>query len=530
MQATYDFILIGAGSAGCVLANRLTENGQYTVLLLEAGGEDKDQNIKIPAAFPKNFKTKNDWAYHSVPLESLNNRSIFLPRGKTLGGSSSINAMIYMRGNRADYDGWAAAGNPGWSYREVLPYFKKSEGQTVHRDDYHGTDGPLTITDNRYTNQLTEVFLAAAEAEGYARNPDFNGAEQEGFGTLQVTQRNGVRCSAAVAFLHPARKRANLTIETHALVHRIMVENGLATGVEYEKNGKKQQVKANREVILSAGAFNSPQILLRSGIGDTSELARHGIPVVHHLPGVGRNLQDHLVYFAMFHSSYNKSLDAAERFPAVLGHLLNYFVYKKGPFSSNVAGAGGFFKTSPELTAPDQQIHFGPCYFNNHGFDNPKTGYGYSVGSVLLTPNSRGRLTLVAADPTAAPAIDYNFLSDPEDLKKSIAGYKVCQQIGMSKTFEPYRKGMFIPDKPLYDDQAIEDCIRATAETLYHPVGTCKMGHDAQAVTDAQLRVHGVGSLRVVDASIMPTIVRGNTNAPVIMIAEKAADMILARK
>jgi choline dehydrogenase len=524
----FDYVIIGAGSAGCVLANRLTASGQNTVLLLEAGGEDKDMNISIPAAFPKLYKSKNDWAYHSTPSGALKQRSLFLPRGKTLGGSSSINAMIYMRGNRSDYDAWAAAGNTGWSYKEVLPYFKKSEGQTVHHNEFHGTEGPLTVANAVYVNKLTEVFLEAAAGEGFSSNPDFNGAEQEGFGHFQVTQRNGKRCSAAVAFLHPARQRPNLTVYTSALVQRILLKDASTTGVEFVKNGKKQQVNARKEVLLCAGAFNSPQILMLSGIGDAEHLRQHNIPVVHHLPGVGRNLQEHLVYFAMFHSSYTQSLDAVERFPAVLKHLGNYFLNKKGPFASNVASAGGFYRTSPDYTAPDQQIHFGPCYFNNHGFDNPKTGYGYSIGSVLLTPNSRGRLTLASADPAAMPVIDYNFLSDAEDVRRSIEGYKVCQRIGLNKAFEPYRKSMFIPEKPLYDDAAIEDIIRATAETIYHPVGTCKMGSDAEAVTDAHLRVHGIQGLRVIDASIMPTIVRGNTNAPVMMIAEKAADLIIS--
>ncbi|MFK7934018.1 MAG: GMC family oxidoreductase, partial [Saprospiraceae bacterium] len=364
---TYDFIIIGAGSAGSVLANRLSENGQYQVLLLEAGGKDNDMNMKIPAGFPKLFKTKHDWNYHTSPQEHLNDRELYLPRGKTLGGSSSINAMIYIRGNRADYDGWAAEGNAGWTYDEMLPYFKKSERQEIIKDEFHGQNGSLNVTNRNYTNHLSEVFVEAGKELGYAENPDFNGKTQAGFGMYQVTHTNGSRCSAAVAFLNPIKDRSNLTIETHAQVERILIEGKQATGVRYSQKGKSIEVKANQEVILSAGAYNSPQVLMLSGIGAGEELQQHGIPIVKNLSAVGKNLQDHLVSFMLFKSNYKKTLDSAENFPVILKHLGNYFINKKGPFSSNVGEAGAFVKSSADEIAPDIQYHFGPCFFSEHG-------------------------------------------------------------------------------------------------------------------------------------------------------------------
>ena len=526
-MSNYDYIIIGAGSAGCVLANRLSANGKYTILLLEAGGKDKSQDIQVPAAFPKTLQTSLDWGYRTVAQGQLHNRSLYLPRGKVLGGSSSINAMIYIRGNRADYDGWAALGNEGWGYEAVLPYFKKSENQQQLKSEYHGTAGPLNVTDRNYTNPLSHVFVEAAQEVGFPENEDFNGAEQEGFGLYQVTNTNGARCSAAAAFLRPAEGRPNLSVETEALVHRILIENGQAKGVEYKQKGLKKQALSSREVILCAGAYNSPQLLMLSGIGDGEELKKHGIGAHRHLPGVGKNLQDHLVYFTIFNSSFKGSLDSAERLPGILRNLYNYLIHKKGPFASNIGEAGGFFRSTPDEPAPDSQIHFGPCYFLEHGFRNPKKGNGYSIGGKVLIPKSRGTVRLSSANPSDNPSIDHNYLADEDDLRKSILGYKVCQRIGMAEAFAPYRSGLFNPGRLLEDDKEIEDHIRATAETLYHPVGTCKMGQDEMAVVDAQLRVRGVERLRVADASIMPAITRGNTNAPTIMIAEKAAEMIL---
>ena len=527
-MTAYDYIIIGAGSAGCVLANRLSAGGEHSVLLLEAGEADKDQNIHIPAAFPKLFKTKLDWNFQSVPQQHLNDRQLYLPRGKMLGGCSSINAMIYIRGNSADYDGWADLGNEGWSYDEVLPYFLRSENQEKIPGNYHARGGPLNVTDRNYTNPLSDIFLQAATEVGFSINNDFNGDEQKGFGYYQVTNIKGARCSTAAAFLKPAMSRTNLSVQTNALVHRILIEKETATGVAYEQNGSKRQAAARREIIVCGGAYNSPQILMLSGVGDGEALKKHGIEVKKHLPGVGKNLQDHLVYFTIFNSSYKKSLDSAENVPGVFFNLANYLLNKKGPFASNIGEAGGFFQSSPEEPAPDSQIHFGPCFFMEHGLANPKKGNGYSIGGKVLIPKSRGTVSLASGNPNHPPAIDHNYLSDEEDLRKSVHGYKVCQNIGMAKAFKPYRIGPREPDRLLTDNREIEDFIRAKAETLYHPVGTCRMGSDDMAVVDAKLRVHGVKSLRIVDASIMPAITRGNTNAPTIMIAEKAADMILS--
>ena len=528
MKETYDYIIIGAGSAGCVLANRLSEDPNNSVLLLEAGGTDKDQNTKIPAAFPKLFKSNMDWEFYTTAQTHAGNRKLYLPRGKMLGGSSSINAMIYIRGNKADYDEWSALGNKGWSYEEVLPYFKKAEGQTAINNDVHGKDGPLVVENRKYSNPLSEVFIKAGEEVGYKRNQDFNGKEQDGFGYYQVTCDNGERNSAAKGYLHPIKSRPNLTLEINAEVERVVIENGEAKEVVYNQNGNSIEAAANKEIIVSAGAYGSPKILMLSGVGDGDELGAFNIPVQKHLPGVGKGLKDHYVYFAIFNSTFKKSLDSAENFPGVFGNLFNYLVNKKGPFASNVGEAGGFV-ASPDENVIDIQYHFAPNYFVSHGLENPKKGNGYSIGGKVLVPKSTGTVKLASANYALAPHIDHNYMADDDDVRKAIWGYKLGQKIGMTEAFKPYRSTIFSPSKLLDDDKAIEDHIRETGETLYHPTSTCRMGNDEMAVVDDELQVKGVAKLRVVDASVMPTIVRGNTNAPTIMIAEKAADLILKK-
>ncbi len=519
----FDYVIVGAGSAGCVLASRLTAGGQRSVLLLEAGGEDKKGAIQIPAAFSKMYKTEVDWNYTTEPEPEMDRRAMYWPRGKVLGGSSSINAMIYMRGHALDYDHWAALGNPGWSWAEVLPYFKKSENQARGASDYHGVGGPWNIADLRDPNPLSLAFLRAAQECGYALNPDFNGPYQEGFGLHQVTQIGGRRQSLAAAYLKPARSRPNLKVEVNALATRILFDGRRAAGVRYLQNGQEKEARAAREVILSGGTINSPQLLLLSGIGPAGHLAEMGLPVVCDLPGVGQNLQDHLIAGAVYACSQPVSLAQAEK----LGQVLKFLLQGKGMLTSNVAEAGGFIKTSPDLPAPDIQFHFAPAYFLDHGFTRFE-GDGFSVGAILLRPHSRGCLRLKSADPQAAPAILANYLAEPGDLDTLFQGVQAARQIAHADALAPYRKAEIIPDDSMRTDEAVRQAIRHYAGTLYHPVGTCKMGSDPLAVVDAQLRVRGVEGLRVIDASIMPTIPGGNTNAPTVMIAEKGADLILA--
>ncbi|WP_336516549.1 GMC family oxidoreductase [Pollutibacter soli] len=490
---SFSYIIIGAGSAGCVLANRLS-----------AG---------------------NDYAFYSTSQEHMNGRRLFLPRGKGTGGSSSINAMIYIRGNRQDYDEWSAMGNKGWSYDEVLPFFKKAENQQIIHNKYHGDAGPLPVTGSRYYNHLSNIFIQAGEELGYTRNEDFNGRSQDGFGLFQVTQVNGERCSAARAYLKPVLSRTNLIIENNAEAERIIIENGKAVGVVYHQHGRRQEAKATKEIILCAGAYLSPKILMISGIGHGDELTKHGIPIVKHLPGVGKNLQDHLAIGALFNTSYKATLDGSDKFPAVLKNLFSYLAFKRGPFCSNLAEAGAFVKSSPEQPCPDIQFHFGAAYFVDHGFVQPK-GHGYSIGGVVLNPQSKGTVSLASGDYKAAPLIDHNFLNHDDDLRRMIWAYRFAYQLGMTEAFKPYRTGLFLPEKILNDDTGIADFIRSKAEVLYHPTSSCRMGNDEWAVVNHELKVHGVGNLRVVDASVMPNVTRGNTNAPTIMIAEKSAEMI----
>ncbi|GAB4422122.1 MAG: GMC family oxidoreductase N-terminal domain-containing protein [Bacteroidia bacterium] len=521
----YDYIIIGAGSAGCVLAHRLTEDPQVRVLLIEAGGKDTKPEIRIPAAFSKLFKTRYDWNYSTPPQPHAGGRSLYLPRGRVLGGCSSINAMIYIRGHRLDYDAWAAAGNKGWSYADVLPYFCKSEDQLRGSDAWHGAGGPQVISDLQEPFPVTRAFVEAGRELGYPVNPDFNGAGQEGFGIYQVTQRDGRRMSTAEAFLKPILHRPNLTVQTDTLVQRIVVENRRAVGIEYRTPTHIQEIRARREVILAAGAYNSPQLLMLSGIGPAEELRRHGIAVKHDLPGVGQHLLDHLIVPMVFHNRDKHTLDEATRWY----HLANYYIWAEGPLSSNVAEGGAFIRTREELAAPDIQFHFAPGYFLNHGFDNPGKGHGLSMGPTLLQPRSVGSVRLASARPEDAPVIDHRYLEAQEDVDTLVAGMKVGYQLIDTRALRAYFAGFYYPRKRLRSDAELAEHVRMSAQTLYHPVGTCRMGQDERAVVDEQLRVRGIEGLRIVDASVMPAIVRGNTHAPVMMIAEKAAAMIRLR-
>lgn len=517
----YDYIIVGAGSAGCVLANRLSEDPSVKVLLLEAGGRDTRKDIRMPAAFSKLFKGPCDWAYYTEPEAQLGNRALYWPRGKVLGGSSSLNAMIYIRGHRHDYDQWRDLGNPGWGYSDVLPYFKRSEDQERGASEFHGAGGPLHVSDLRSPNPLSEAFVEAAEQSGFKRNPDFNGDSQEGFGLYQVTQWQGQRHSAAAAFLQPAIRRPNLTVRTDVQVFDILFEGKRAALVSFQHGNGSAQERAQREIILSAGAIGSPQLLMLSGIGPAGHLRTLDIPVVCDLPGVGANLQDHPAVPIACECSQPISLAGAES----LSNLIRYMAFKKGPLTSNVGEAGGFIKTSAALPAPDLQYHFAPGYFVEHGFQQIKE-HAYTLGPTLLHPYSRGRITLRSSNPLDAPSIRANYFDDPRDLQTMLEGLKVARALLAADAFARYRKGELCPGPAAKDDTALRAHMVKYAETLYHPVGACRMGNDSAAVVDSELRVRGVEGLRVVDASVMPTLPGGNTNAPTIMIAEKAADLI----
>ncbi|ARV57531.1 choline dehydrogenase [Nostocales cyanobacterium HT-58-2] len=501
----YDYVVIGAGSAGCVLANRLTEDSETTVLLLEAGGPDTKPEIHIPLAFPKLVRSEIDWAYFTEEEPHLNGRKIFHPRGKVLGGCSSINAMVYIRGNRHDYDRWQELGNPGWGYQDVLPYFKKFENQQRGASQFHGVDGPLSVSDPVSPNVVSHRFIEAAVAMGYERNLDFNGLQQEGAGLYQLTYKDGKRQSTAVAFLHPILHRPNLTTQTGALVTRLLFEGTRTVGVEYLHNGTMHQVRVNQEVILSAGAIVSPKLLMLSGIGQAEHLQSLGIPVVVDLPGVGQNLQDHLAIY--------------------VGYLATQDI--QPTLTSNIAEAGLFLHTSKNLdAAPDLQFHFASILWVQREF--ARSGPGFTFAPCLTHPQSRGNLSLRSSSPNDPPIIQMNYLQSESDIQVLVEAIKISRQLAYSGAFDEFLGEEVAPGAGVTSDEAIQAYIRQGCDTVYHPVGTCKMGTDPLAVVDSQLRVHGVDGLRVVDASIMPTITTGNTNAPTIMIGEKAADMIKA--
>ena len=532
MNRIFDYIVVGAGSAGCVLADRLSKDAANTVCLIEAGPADTSPLIHMPIGVAGLIgNPKVNWCFQTEPEPQLGARSLYWPRGKTLGGSSSINAMVYMRGHAKDYDDWASeVADPSWSYQSLLPLFMEHEDNQRGGDSYHGVGGPLTVSDIRDANPISSVFIEAGREIGIPVNRDFNGAVQEGVGMHQVTQRNGRRWSSARAFLESARLRSNLTVMTGARVTRVILKDKRAVGVELMKDGALSVIECTHEVVLSGGAVNSPHLLLLSGIGPREEIERQGIPVQHVLPGVGRNLQDHLDYTVMIRDRSRRSIGLALSFiPRAIVGFFRYLFQKRGFLASNVAEAGGFAKLGPNSERPEVQFHFLPTFLKDHG-RKFLLGYGCTLHVCQLRPKSRGYIGLKSADPMADPLILANYLDHPDDAKELIDAVKLTRRILAAPAFKSIHGGEVEPGAHVQTDAEILNDIRKRAETIYHPVGTCKMGRDQMAVVDHELRVIGIEGLRVADASIMPTLIGGNTNAPAMVIGERAARMMLASK
>lgn len=530
MADIYDYIIVGAGSAGCVLANRLSADPSKRVLLLEAGGSDKGIMFKMPAGLgeiiPPEKQHAANWSYWTEPQRHLNNRKLFWPRGKALGGSSSVNGMVYIRGHSSDYDHWAQLGCTGWGWSDILPYFKRSESSERGADDLHGGAGPLNTTSRHADHPLSKAFIDAAVEAGLERNTDFNGPSMDGAGMYDSTTKDGSRWSAATAYLVPAMKRRNLEVRTGVLVERVTFEGKRATGVSLAETG----YVAGREVILAGGAINSPQLLMLSGIGPAAHLKDMGIAVTHDLPEVGRNLQDHLDVILQWQCTQPVTLNGNAKFHRQVLTFLNWAVRKEGPGSYIPTPAGAFFSTREGLAAPDVQIHFVAARVAPHGRGEMSAEHGYQMHVCQVRPESRGTILLKSANPADHPAIDANYLSAPADLETLLAGIEITRRIANSPALAPFRGKEYWPGEAVRNRDDMIAAVRDWAETIYHPVGTCRMGADPASVVDPELRVRGVEGLRVVDASVMPTLISGNTNAPTMMIAEKASDMILGAR
>jgi choline dehydrogenase-like flavoprotein len=521
----YTYVIAGAGAAGCVVANRLSANSAHRVLLLEAGPPDRSPLIHMPIGFTKLTSPKVNWRFETVPQRHLNNRPMYYPQGRTLGGSTSINAMIYIRGHRNDYDTWRDLGNKGWGYDDVLPYFRMSENNERFANSYHGSGGPMNVAEQLMHNPLTKAFVRAGQELGLPYNHDFNGAEQDGVGYYDVTQRNARRESTATGYLKPIRKRPNLDVVTNATATRVLMSSDRAIGLEYLHGNQRKTAYVDGEVILSGGAVNSPKLLLLSGIGPAAELRELGVDVTHNLPGVGKNFQDHMDVYLTAETapvSYNEE-DRPDR---ALRHGFQYLAFKTGPITACVAEAGAFFRSSDAVDSPDIQIHCLPAYVIDHGRQRVK-GHGVTINTCNLRPRSIGEVTLRSGDPLDSPAIDPNFLADPYDWDVSMTAFERGRDLLNTRAYAPLIKKEHMPGRDVRTKDEIRAYIRQWSKTDYHPVGSCKMGDDDMAVVDTDLRVRGIDGLRVIDASIMPTLISGNTQAPSIMIGEKGAAHIL---
>jgi choline dehydrogenase len=524
----FDYVVVGAGSAGCVLANRLSADGRNSVLLLEAGPKDTNLWIHVPLGYGKLFKEKTvNWMYQTEPEPGLDGRTVFQPRGKVLGGSSSINGLLYVRGQHEDYDRWRQRGNAGWGYDDVLPYFKKAENQQRGADEYHGAGGPLPVSDWRHADPLSEAFVVAAAQTGIPTNPDFNGASQEGAGFFQTTTQRGRRASTAYSYLRPAKTRSNLHVETSALAQRILFEGRRARAVEYRQGGALRTARARKEILVSGGAYNSPQLLQLSGVGPAELLKQHGIDIVLDAPGVGNDLQDHLQVRLVTRCSQPVTLNDIVNHPVrrVMAGA-RYAAFRRGPLTIAAGTSGAFFKTNPRLATPDIQIHFLPFSTDRMG-EKLHSFSAFSASVCQLRPESRGSLRIRSADPAVPPEIRINYLATETDRTAFIDGFKILRQIMAAPALKPYAVDEILPGSKVTSDEDILAFCRKTGSTVYHPTSTCRMGNDPLAVVDQRLRLRGIEGLRVVDASVMPDLMSGNTNAPTIMIAEKASDMIL---